>query len=155
MNLYSARREPMAVPAIFWRAEMQSALIATVAIHVLAAVFWAGTTFGLARTGGASADRLFGSQMGAALIAVLSGGYLWTLTHPGGFFGPAEQVLAAGALAAITAAGVQGVLVGPALRRIRGAEADHGARKRVALAYRVSAALLAITILTMTSARFL
>ena len=103
---------------------MQIALITTVAIHVLAAVFWAGTTFGLARTGGASADRLFVPQMGAATIAVLSGGYLWKLTHSGGFFGPAERVLAVGVLCAVIAAGVQGALAGPALRRIRHAAAD-------------------------------
>ena len=135
---------------------MQIALITTVAAHVLAAVFWAGTTFGLARTGGASAERLFAPQMGAATIAVLSGGYLWKLAHSGGVFGLAEQVLAAGALCAIIAAGVQGALAGAALRRIRNGAADAAAAQaRVATAYRISAGLLVITLLTMTSARFL
>ena len=132
---------------------MQTALMATVATHVLAAVYWAGTTFGLARTGGASADRLFAPQMAAATIAVLSGGYLWSLTHAGGS-GLAEQVLALGALSAVVAAGVQGVLVGPSLRRIRRAD-DAVAQKRLGLAYRISAGLLVITLLTMTSARYL
>lgn len=130
---------------------MQYALIATVAVHVLSAVFWAGTTFGLARTGGAPAEQLFRPQMGAAVIAVLSGGYLWSLTHAGAGFGPAEQTLVAGAFAAIAAAGVQGMLVGPALRRID----DASAKARMAVGYRVSALLLAITIATMTAARFL
>ena len=134
---------------------MQITLIATVAVHVLAAVFWAGTTFGLARTGGVSADQLFSRQMIAATVAVLSGGYLWGLTHAGAGFGPAEQTLVAGALAAILAAGVQGVLVGAALRRLRTTTSDAAAKGRVALAYRISAALLAVTIVTMTSARFL
>ena len=94
--------------------------------------------------------------MGAATIAVLSGGYLWKLTHSGGFFGPAEQVLAVGALCAIIAAGVQGVFAGLTLRRMRGAAADEAAaRKRLAIAYRISAGLLVITILAMTSARYL
>jgi hypothetical protein len=118
-------------------------------------VFWAGTTFGLAGTSGISAGQLFSRQMIAATIAVLSGGYLWGLTHAGAGFGPAEQTLAAGALAAIVAAGVQGVLIGPALRRIRASSDDAAAKSRIVLAYRISAALLAITIVTMTSARFL
>jgi hypothetical protein len=134
---------------------MQMLLIATVAVHVLAAVFWAGTTFGLAGTGGGSAAQLFGRQMIAATIAVLSGGYLWSLTHAGAGFGPAEQTLAGGALAAILAAGVQGVLVGPSLRRLRASSDDAAAKARIALAYRISALLLAITLVTMTSARFL
>ena len=134
---------------------MQIDLIAVVTVHVLAAVFWAGSTFGLARTGGVSAEQLFAPQMGAATLAVLSGGYLWKLTHAGGA-GLAEQVLTVGALSAIVAAGVQGMLAGPAIRRIRtGAAEDQAARKRLGIAYRISAALLAVTILTMTSARFL
>src|SRR5258708_1141999 len=101
---------------------MQTELIAAVAVHVLAAVFWAGTTFALARTGGAAVDRVFVPEMGAAAIAILSGGYLWKLTHGGGVFGQAEQVLAVGALCAIIALGVQGVLVAP--KRIRRAAVD-------------------------------
>jgi len=134
---------------------MQYALIATIVVHVLAAVFWAGTTFGLARTDGASADRLFRPQMGAAVIAVLSGFYLWSLTHAGAGFGPAEQALAAGILSAFVAAGVQGALAGPALRRLRNSAGDVSAQKRLATAYRISAALLGVTVLTMTAARFL
>lgn len=134
---------------------MQYALIATVAVHVLAAVFWAGTTFGLAGTGGAMADKLFRPQMGAAVIAVLSGFYLWSLTHTGAEFGPAEQTLAAGILSAFAAAGVQGAFAGPALRKLRGAADDARAKQRLALAYRVSALLLGFTVLTMTAARFL
>jgi hypothetical protein len=130
---------------------MQNILIATVAVHVLSAVFWAGTTFGLARTGGTSADKLFRPQMGAAVIALLSGAYLWSLTHEGAGFGPPEQVLVAGALSAIIAAGVQGALVGPALRAADAA----AAKNRLAIAYRISALLLGITIVTMTAARFL
>ncbi|MBI1210003.1 MAG: hypothetical protein GC190_00950 [Alphaproteobacteria bacterium] len=140
---------------------MQIALIATVAVHVLAAVYWAGTTFALARIGGTSAERLFAPQMAAATIAVLSGGYLWKLTHGGGYFGEAEQVLAVGALSAIIAAGVQGMFAGLSLRQLRrgaangAASEDTAARKRVAMAYRISAGLLVITIVAMTSARYL
>lgn len=90
---------------------MQITLIVTLVLHTLAGVFWAGSTFALARTAGASADRLFGPQMGAALVAIISGGYLWHLLHPSGVGRP-EQVLAVGALCAILAAGVQALLCG-------------------------------------------
>src|SRR5437016_3456522 len=90
-------------------------IIIVLSLHVLAAVFWAGTTFALARAG-AGAAPLFRPQMGAATVAVLSGGYLFYALHRGGF-GRAEQVLAAGALCAVAAAGVQGALVGRAVRK--------------------------------------
>lgn len=134
---------------------MQIALIVAVAVHVLAAVFWAGTTFSLARTGGLAANLLFRPQMVAATIAILSGGYLWSLTHAGGA-GLAEEVLTAGALCAVIAAAVQGILAGTTIRRIRQSRlSEDAARPRLVLAYRVSAVLLALTIVAMTSARYL
>ena len=48
---------------------MQVTLILTLVLHVLSGVFWAGTTFALARTGGNDAKQLFGPQMGAATVA--------------------------------------------------------------------------------------
>ena len=55
---------------------MQVILLVTVALHVLTGVFWAGTTFALARTGAVSAASLFRPQMGAAAVAVIAGGVL-------------------------------------------------------------------------------
>ena len=52
---------------------MQIALIIALSLHILSAVFWAGTSFTLARTGGAGGEQLFRPQMGAAVIAVLTG----------------------------------------------------------------------------------
>lgn len=52
---------------------MQLPLIIILAFHVLAAVFWAGSTFALARWSGSAEDRLFGPQMGSAMIAVPMG----------------------------------------------------------------------------------
>src|SRR3979409_726209 len=88
---------------------MQIALIIALSLHILSTVFWAGTTFTLARTGGVGGEQLFRPQMGAAVVAVLTGGYLGHLVHAGAF-GTAEQILAVGALAALVAAGVQGGL---------------------------------------------
>ncbi len=60
---------------------MQIALIIALSLHILSSVFWAGTSFTLARTGGVGGELLFRPQMGAATIAVLSGGYLGHLAH--------------------------------------------------------------------------
>jgi hypothetical protein len=134
---------------------MQIALITALSLHILAAVFWAGTSFTLARTGGAGGEQLFRPQMGAAVIAVLTGGYLWHLAHDGAF-GPAEKVLMVGAVAALIAAGVQGAIGGRAIRSLRSGNADEaGARSRLAIAQRIAAALLAVTAVCMAAARYL
>ncbi len=133
---------------------MQIALIITLSLHILSSVFWAGTSFTLARTGGIGGEQLFRPQMGAALIAVLSGGYLGHLVHAGSF-GTAEQILAVGALCALIAAGVQGAIGGRAIRSLRSGKADEaGARSRIALAQRIAAALLAVTAVCMGAARY-
>jgi hypothetical protein len=133
---------------------VQIALIITLSLHILSSVFWAGTSFTLARTGGIGGEQLFRPQMGAALIAVLSGGYLGHLVHAGSF-GAAEQILAVGALCALIAAGVQGAIGGRAIRSLRSGKADEaGARSRIALAQRIAAALLAVTAVCMGAARY-
>ena len=133
---------------------MQIALIVALSLHILSSVFWAGTSFTLARTGGVGGEMLFRPQMGAAAIAVLSGGYLGHLAHAGSF-GTAEQILAVGALAALVAAGVQGAIGGRAIRSLRAGTADEaGARSRIATAQRVAAVLLALTAVCMGAARY-
>ena len=133
---------------------MQIALIIAVSLHVLSSVFWAGSSFTLARTGGIGGEQLFRPQMGAAVIAVLSGGYLWHLVHAGSF-GTAEQILAAGALCALVAAGVQGAIGGRAIRGLRNGKADEAdARSRIATAQRIAAGLLAVTAVCMGAARY-
>src|SRR5260370_13175322 len=104
---------------------MQIALIIALSLHILSSVFWAGTSFTLARTGGAGGERLFRPQMGAAVVAVLTGGYLGHLAHAGAF-GTAEQVLAVGALAPLVAAGVQGALGGPPVHSLATRQAHRG-----------------------------
>jgi hypothetical protein len=133
---------------------MQLTLIITIAVHVLAGVFWAGSTFVLARSGGFGGEQLFRPQMGAALIAFLAGGYLWHLQHEGPMGSP-EYVLATGAIAAIIAAGVQGISVGPAVRGLRsGTMPEADARRRIAGAERIATVLLAITVVCMVIARY-
>ena len=133
---------------------MSAVVIIALSLHALAAVFWAGSTFVLVRDPKLGADQLFRPQMGAALIAVLTGAYLWHLLHEGGF-GPVEGVLAFGSLCAIAAAGVQGVLVGGSTRRLRKGElSEADAAGRIALGSRLAAALLAVTLICMVSARY-
>src|ERR1700759_5210761 len=86
---------------------MQLVIIVLIGLHILGGVFWAGSTFGIVRSGGAGIDKLFGPQMGAATITVLAGGGLWGMLH-GGAHGPMEHTLALGALCAVVAAGFQG-----------------------------------------------
>jgi hypothetical protein len=121
-----------------------------IVLHVLSAVFWAGSTFTLSRIGAEGATRLFRPQMGAALLAVLSGAYLWSRLHPG--FGRSEEVLLVGVLCAVAAAGVQGAMIGPGLRR---AGQGSGVVSRGMKAQRIAAALLAVTLICMVLARYI
>src|SRR5258708_32477858 len=97
---------------------MQFILAATLSLHVLASVFWAGTSFTLARLGGAGGEKLFRPQMGAAVVVVLSGGLLWHLAHEGPF-GTTEQLPAAGAPAATVGASVPGPTGAPPIPAAR------------------------------------
>jgi hypothetical protein len=133
---------------------IQTILMLTLGLHVLAGVFWAGSTFTLARTEGANAERLFGPQMGAAIFALLTGAVLWHLLH-GSVFGSSELVLVIGILAAFVAAGVQGATVGSARRKLAGAAATEEARLRARMAagQRIAAGLLVVTVVCMAVAR--
>lgn len=131
----------------------QILIIVAIGLHALAALFWAGSSTNLARTGAMGAEILFPRQMAAALIAVLTGGYLWSALHKGGF-GPYEMVLAFGVLCAFVAAGIQGAVVGRSIRKIKAGGEDAALRKRMAGAYRASAGLLALCLVAMVIARF-
>jgi hypothetical protein len=132
---------------------MLVAVIVVLSIHVLSAVFWAGSTFVQARTGAAGGERLLRPQLGAGGVAMVFGVILWGLLHRGGF-GPMERVLAIGAVAAVIAEGVQGAMGGPAARRLRADPADAQARARLATAQRIAALLLAVALICMVTARY-
>ena len=116
---------------------MPTVIIVTAVLHVLTGVFWAGTTFVLARGGDAQAGPLFRPQMGAAVIAVITGGLLWYFLHRASE-GMQEHVLGIGAIFAIVAAGVQGMT----------------ARRRAATGQRIAAGLLTVTIACMAASRY-
>ena len=129
---------------------MRLLLITAVCLHVLPAIGWAGMTFALARTGAADVERTFRPQMAAGGFAILAGGVLWSLTQ-GHAFGPVEQVLAAGALAAVMALAIQAASAGPVLTRL--AE-QPSLRVRAALGQRISALLIGLAVVCMVSARY-
>ena len=133
---------------------MQAVLIIALSLHVLSAVFWAGSSFTLARTGGLGGETLLVPQIGAATVAIVTGGTLWHLVHEGSFE-RSEQILAVGAIAALAAIAVQIFVGGGAVRQLRNSAADaSAARSRLAIAQRIAAGLLAITALCMGAARY-
>jgi hypothetical protein len=112
-------------------------IIVLLGLHVLTGVFWAGLTFALALSGAEGASRLFGVQMLAATLSVLAGGGLWGILHKGPL-GGMEKTLLLGVVCAVAAAGLQG-----AWRRSRPQRAQQ-----------IAAILLAVTVLSMTLARY-
>ncbi|MBW8881080.1 MAG: hypothetical protein JF615_06555 [Asticcacaulis sp.] len=131
---------------------MQIVLALAVSLHALAAVFWMGSTANLARTGGQYAEILFPRQMVGLAVAVLTGGYLWSQLHTGGF-GTYEIVLLAGIACALLAAVLQVAMVGTALKALKAG--DEAARKRAGVAHRIAAGLLSLTLVAMVAARYI
>lgn len=133
---------------------MQYGDIIVLGLHVVTGVFWAGTTFTIARDPEIKAERFFGPQMGSATLAVITGALLWHFFHQG-VFGNMELVLAIGIVAALAAVGVLGASVGPARRQLAGADEARttALRARMAKGERIAAGLLALTVLCMATAR--
>jgi hypothetical protein len=130
---------------------MQNLLIAAISFHVLAAIFWAGSTFVLARTGGKGATQLLRPQLGAAAVAFLSGGYLWHALHDGSF-GTAEKVLGLGIGCAVIALLLQSLLaIG---MRGKPGDGDAAALDRSAATERAAAVLLVVTVICMAASRY-
>ncbi|KAA3447518.1 hypothetical protein C7I87_26780 [Mesorhizobium sp. SARCC-RB16n] len=133
---------------------MQYVYIVVIGLHVMAGVFWAGTTIAVARDPDIRAERFFRPQMGAAGLAFLTGLLLWYFFHEGAF-GSMEKVLAFGILTALIAAGVQGALVGSASRQLAGADpaTQTVLRAKMTRGERIAGGLLVITVLCMATAK--
>lgn len=132
---------------------MDYVMIAVIALHALSGVFWAGSTAAMANLGplGApNAARIFPGQMIAAGIAVVTGITLWAVWR-GAAFGPSELILLVGIASAIIAAALQGSIVGRA-RRNGAIPAE--AQPRIVQAYRLTAGLLMLTVITMVTSKF-
>ncbi|WP_027054973.1 hypothetical protein [Mesorhizobium erdmanii] len=135
---------------------MQYVYIVVIGLHVMAGVFWAGTTITLARDPEIKAERFIQPQMGSAGMVFFTGALLWYFFH-GAYFGSMEMVLALGILAAFAAAGVLGAMVRAPSRRLAGANADLETqlRARMAMGERFAAWLLVVTVLCMAIARMI
>jgi hypothetical protein len=132
---------------------MQSLLIGLIALHVLPGVFWAGSSFVLARTAAAGVERFAYPQLAAAAVTILAGMGLWKLTHAG-VFATSEKILATGVACALAAAVLQAIAL-PVVRRLRSAVGDaERDRTKSALSQRLAAGLLAVTIICMATARY-
>jgi hypothetical protein len=129
-------------------------LVLVTVAHVLAGVFWAGTTAALARTGAASVEILAFPQIGAATLAVLMGIALWGLDHHQGADN-GDHILGAGALCALAALLLQATALGRVRALAAAPENEKPAlRRRLALRQRIAAGLLGLTIAAMVSWRF-
>jgi hypothetical protein len=134
---------------------MQMVVVLTLVLHVLSGVFWAGSTFTLARIGGPAAEKLLRPQLGCATMVVATGALLWGLLHTGGTAGRTEYILALGALAAIAAAGVQGFGLRAVRKRAEATEASgNEIGSAAARAQLVAARLLAVTVICMAASRY-
>ena len=133
---------------------MQITLIVTQVLHVLSGVFWAGTTFALARMSSDQATQMFRPQMGAAIVAVATGGLLWFLLHRGPP-GPQEHILALSAIFALVAAGIQGITTGALRNRAGLAETEvTRLRRRAVTGQYIAAGLLGVTVACMAASRY-
>lgn len=126
-----------------------------IALHVLAGVFWAGSTFVLARTGGVLAARLAFPQLGAAATTVVAGAVTaHLLFHGAPDAMAAAKPLAVGALCALAAFAVQASAL-PAVRRLRAAGDAVDVPRRIVVGQRLAAVLLAVTVFCMATWRYL
>ncbi|AZO70050.1 MAG: hypothetical protein E5V92_13115 [Mesorhizobium sp.] len=133
---------------------MQYVYIVVIGLHVMAGVFWAGTTIAVARDPEIKAEHFIRPQLGASGLVFLTGLLLWYFFHQGAF-GSMEMVLALGIATALIAAGVQGALVASASRQLAGADAamQTQLRAKMTRGERIAGGLLVLTVLCMATAR--
>ncbi len=133
--------------------------IILITLHAVPGVFWAGSTFAIARSPLTLSDRVLGrAQAGAAGITILAGVILWGINHAHAP-GPKEWILTVGVFCAVAAVVIQHAIAWPAYGRLSKqadipfaeAAAD---RKSVVAGQRVSAALLVVTVIAMVSWRY-
>jgi hypothetical protein len=133
---------------------MQLTLMVTQVLHVLSGVFWASTTFALARMSSDQTTQMFRPQMGAAVVAVATGCLLWFILHRGSP-GPQEHILALGAIFALVAAGIQGITAGALRNRAGLAEVEvTRLRRRAVTGQYIGAGLLGVTVACMAASRY-
>lgn len=130
---------------------MQWIVIALIVLHVVTGVFWAGSSFVLARTGGVLAEKLAFSQFRAGFATLCMGMATWFLALRGVPPTPGLHVLGVGAACAVLALIVQATAL-PAVKTLKAAQGDPSSqRRRVAISQRVAAVFLFLAVLAMAS----
>ena len=134
---------------------MAALLMILIVLHVVPAVFWAGSTFVMAGEPMMGDLSLRGAQAGTAGLAILMGIILMAI-HYDIAPGAQEWDLGIGALCAVAAAGVQHGVAWPARRRLAQGSGDEAAnRQRAAMGQRIAALLLVVTVIAMVIWRFM
>ena len=134
---------------------MTALLMILIILHVVPGVFWAGSTFALARDPMMGDAVLGRAQAGAAGLTILIGIVLWGINHSHAP-GPQEWDLGVGAICAFVAAGVQHGMAWPARRRLaQGGGAVAADRQRAIVGHRIAALLLAVTVAAMVIWRYM
>jgi hypothetical protein len=134
---------------------MQAIVVIALVLHVVSGVFWAGSTFALARIGGNQAREFVRPQLGAAATAIVTGAWLWYLLHRGSE-GISEHVLATGAIFALIAAAIQAVtgLTGRQVLAGVGELDTTSGQNRALIGQRIAAGCLLVTVICMAAARY-
>ena len=130
---------------------MQWIVIVLIVLHVVTGVFWAGTSFVLARTGGLLVEKLAFPQFGAGVATLCMGLATWLLALRGLPPTPGFHVLGMGAACAVLALIVQASAL-PAVKTLKVAQGGPSPlQRRVLISQRVAAGLLLLTVLAMAS----
>ncbi len=134
---------------------MAALMMVLIVLHVVPGVFWAGSTFALARDP-MMGDRSLGmAQAGAAGLVIVVGIILMAIRYdvaPGA----EEWDLGIGALCALAAVGVQHGVAWPARRRLaQGSTNEAADRRRAMIGQRIAALLLVITVVAMVIWRYM
>ncbi|WP_250627233.1 hypothetical protein [Pinirhizobacter soli] len=130
---------------------MQWIVIALIVLHVVTGVFWAGSSFVLARMGGLLVEKLAFPQFGAGVATLCLGMATWFLALRGLPPTPGFHVLGIGAACAVLALIVQASAL-PAVKTLKGAQGDSSPQqRRVLISQRVAAGLLLLAVLAMAS----
>jgi hypothetical protein len=129
---------------------MQWIVTALIVLHVVTGVFWAGSSFVVARTGGLLVEKLAFPQFGAGIATLCMGLATWYLALRGLPPTPGFHVLGIGAACAVLALVIQASAL-PAVKTLRAQGGASPQQRRVLISQRIAAALLLLTVLAMAS----
>jgi len=129
---------------------MQWIVIALIVLHVVTGVFWAGSSFVLARTGGLLVEKLAFPQFGAGIATLCMGLATWFLALRGLPPTPGFHVLGIGAACAVLALIVQASAL-PAVKTLHAQGGASPQQRRVLISQRIAAGLLLLAVLAMAS----